>query len=172
MSHRAQSRCFIMKIEKLTRNNWREVAKIYQDGIDTKDATFRTETPTWKDWNETHHLHSRFVAMENEEVLGWCAISPVSKREAYIGVAEVSVYVAVKYLGRGIGGKMMHALIKSSEENGIWTLYASLFPENIGSVNLHVKNGFREIGIREKIAKQDGIWRDTVLYERRSKKYQ
>ncbi len=161
-----------MKIEKLTRNHWVEVAEIYQKGIDTKDATFRTQIPTWETWNETHHQHSRFVLLENEKVLGWCSITPVSKREAYTGVAELSVYVSLKYLGKGIGNKLMRALITSSEENGIWTLYSSLFPENNGSVNLHLKNGFREIGIREKIAKQDGIWRDTVLYERRSKKYQ
>jgi len=161
-----------MKLINLEEKHWREVAKIYQDGIDTKEATFRTQVPDWEDWNKTHHQHSRFVLLENEHVLGWCAISSVSKREAYKGVAEVSVYVSLKYIGKGIGNKLMRALITSSEDNGIWTLYSSLFPENIASVNLHLKNGFRKTGIREKIAKQDGTWRDTVLYERRSKKYQ
>ncbi len=161
-----------MKIEKLTENHWQEVAKIYQDGIDTKDATFRTQVPDWKEWNETHHQHSRFVLLENEIVLGWCAISPVSKRDAYKGVAEVSVYVSLNSLGKGIGNMLLEIMITASEENGIWTLYSSLFPENEGSVKLHVKNGFRKIGIREKIAQQNGIWRDTVLFERRSKKYQ
>lgn len=161
-----------MKIIELEEKHWREVAEIYQDGIETKDATFRTQIPIWETWNEIHHQHSRFVLLENEMVLGWCAISPVSKREAYKGVAEVSVYVSLQHLGKGIGNKLIRALIESSEENGIWTLYSSLFPENLGSVKLHLKNEFREIGIREKIAKQDGIWRDTVLYERRSKKYQ
>ena len=161
-----------MKIEKLTQKHWKEVAKIYQDGIETKNATFRTQVPTWKYWNKTHQQHSRFVLLENEVVLGWCAISLVSKREAYIGVAEVSVYVSLQSLGKGIGNMLMEILIMTSEENGIWTLYSSLFPENKGSIRLHVKNGFRKIGFREKIAQQDGIWRDTVLYERRSKKYQ
>ena len=133
--------------------------------------SFRTQVPTWKDWNETHHQHSRFVLLENKTVLGWCAIAPVSKRDAYKGVAEVSVYVSLDSLGKGIGNKLMQVLINSSEENGIWTLYSSLFPENSGSVKLHTKNGFKLIGVREKIAQQDGIWRDTVLYERRSKKF-
>ncbi len=162
---------FIMKIEKLTQNHWEEVAKIYQDGIDTKNATFRTQVPTWKDWNGAHHLHSRFVALENNKVVGWCAVSPVSKREAYKGVAEVSVYISLQSLRKGLGNMLLEILITTSEENEIWTLYSSLFPENRGSVKLHKKNGFRKIGIREKIAKQDGVWRDTVLYERRSKKY-
>jgi len=122
--------------------------------------------------DETHHQHSRFVLLENEIVLGWCAISPVSKRDAYKGVAEVSVYVSLNSLGKGIGNMLLEIMITASEENGIWTLYSSLFPENEGSVKLHVKNGFRKIGIREKIAQQNGIWRDTVLFERRSKKYQ
>ena len=160
-----------MIIENLQEKHWEEVAKIYQNGIDTKSATFRTQVPIWNDWNETHFQHSRFVVLENELVLGWCAIAPVSKRLAYKGVAEVSVYVSLKHIGKGIGSILLQSLIKSSEENGIWTLYSSLFPENEGSVQLHSKNGFRKIGIREKIAQQDGIWRDTVLYERRSKKY-
>jgi len=161
-----------MKIEKLRQKHWKEVAKIYQDGIDTKNATFRTQVPVWQDWEESHHQHSRFVLVDNEMVLGWCAISPVSKRQAYKGVAEVSVYVSIKHMGRGIGNQLMQKVIKSSEENGIWTLYSSLFPENKGSVRLHLKNGFRKIGFKEKVAQQDGVWRDTVLYERRSKKYQ
>ena len=161
-----------MKIEKLPQKHWKEVAKIYQDGIENKNATFKNQVPTWKYWNETHQQHSRFVLLENEVVLGWCAIRLVSKREAYIGVAEVSVYVSLQSLGKGIGNMLMEILIMTSEENGIWTLYSSLFPENKGSIRLHVKNGFRKIGFREKIAQQDGIWRDTVLCERRSKKYQ
>ena len=162
---------FIMKILKLKDHHWEAVVKIYQDGIDTKNATFRSQVPTWKNWNENHHLHSRFVAVENEIIIGWCAIAPVSKRDAYKGVAEVSVYVSLNSLEKGIGNKLLQQLINSSEENEIWTLYSSLFPENIGSVKLHLKNDFKLIGIREKIAQQDGVWRDTVLYERRSKKF-
>lgn len=159
-----------MLVEKLTYNHWPEVVQIYKDGIATKNATFRIEVPSWEDWNASHHQHSRFVAVENDKVIGWCAIAPVSKRAAYIGVAEVSVYVSLTELGKGIGDTLMQVLIKSSEEHGIWTLYSSLFPENKGSVQLHLKNDFRYIGRRERIALQDGIWRDTVLYERRSKK--
>ena len=160
-----------MKIESLTKQHWVEVAEIYQNGIDTKNATFRTEVPAWEDFDASHHQHSRFVVVANNIVLGWCAISPVSKRAAYKGVAEVSVYVSLQFVGKGIGNLLMQSLIKSSDENGIWTLYSSLFPENKSSVQLHLKNGFRYIGKREKIAQQDGVWRDTVLYERRSKKY-
>jgi len=110
------------------------------------------------------------VVIEDEIVLGWCAISPVSNRNEYRGVAEVSVYVSLISIRKGIGNMLLQELIKSSEENGIWTLYSSLFPENEGSVKLHLKNDFRLIGKREKIAQQDGVWRDTVLCERRSKK--
>lgn len=161
---------FVMKIEKLTYSHWREVAKIYRDGIATKQATFRKEVPNWDDWNISHHEHSRFVVDDNSKVIGWCALSPVSTRYEYRGVAEVSVYVSLQSIGKGVGSMLMKSLIKSSEENEIWTLYSSLFPENKASVKLHLKNGFRKIGIREKIALQDGVWRDTVLYERRSKK--
>lgn len=160
-----------MKIEKLTYNHWTEVAKIYQDGIATKQATFRKEVPNWEDWNISHLEHSRFVAIDNNKVMGWCSLSPVSTRYEYRGVAEVSVYVFLQSIGKGVGSMLMEVLIESSEKNGIWTLYSSLFPENKASVKLHLKNGFRKIGIREKIAQQDGIWRDTVLYERRSKKF-
>jgi len=159
-----------MEIKKLTKKHWREVARIYQDGIDTKNATFRNKVPSWENWNVNHHQHSRFVVIEDEIVLGWCAISPVSNRNEYRGVAEVSVYVSLISIRKGIGNMLLQELIKSSEENGIWTLYSSLFPENEGSVKLHLKNDFRLIGKREKIAQQDGVWRDTVLCERRSKK--
>lgn len=160
-----------MIIEKLTKEHWQEVAAIYQDGIATKNATFRTQVPSWEEWNTSHHQHTRFVVLENEVVIGWCAIAPVSTRECYRGVAEVSVYVSLKSVGKGIGNILMESLVNSSEENGIWTLYSSLFPENKASVQLHLKNDFRLIGTREKIAQQDGVWRDTVLYERRSKKF-
>lgn len=160
-----------MKIKKLKEEHWCEIIIIYKDGIDTKNATFRAKVPKWKDWNENHHMHSRFVAIDKDEVIGWCAIAPVSKREAYKVVAEVSVYVSLDSSGKGVGGELIKKLIKLSEENGIWILYASLFPENIGSVKLHLKNEFRLIGVRGKITEQDGVWKDTVLYERRSKKF-
>lgn len=160
-----------MKIENLIEIHWEEVAQIYQTGIDTKNATFRTKVPSWEEWDSQHHQHSRFVALSNSLVVGWCAIAPVSKRECYQGVAELSIYISLIHIGKGTGSLLMNQLIESSEANGIWTLYSSLFPENIASVSLHQKNGFREIGRREKIAQQDGVWRDTVLYERRSKKF-
>ncbi|WP_428740863.1 N-acetyltransferase family protein [Tenacibaculum sp.] len=160
----------MISIAKLTQNQWKEVVAIFNEGIQTKNATFRTEVPTWEEWDTSHHQHSRFVAVEEDKVVGWCAIAPVSKRFEYRGVAEVSVYVKINSIGKKIGSLLMEALIDSSENNGIWTLYSSLFPENIGSEKLHVKYGFRKIGYREKIAQLDGVWRDTVLYERRSKK--
>ncbi|AZJ36632.1 GNAT family N-acetyltransferase [Tenacibaculum singaporense] len=162
----------MIRIEKATKEHWSEISEIYREGIQTKNATFRTETPTWEEWNASHHQHSRFIAVEVNEVVGWCAIAPVSTRFEYRGVAEVSVYVKQGVVGKGIGSLLMEAVIKSSEENGIWTLYSSLFPENEASVKLHLKYGFRRIGYREKIAQLDGVWRDTVLYERRSKKQQ
>ncbi len=160
----------MINVESLQECHWEEVRKIYLEGIGTKNATFETETPSWEEWNQSHHLHSRFVVVENGNVIGWVAISKVSKRYAYRGVAEVSVYVSLDHLGKGIGTTLMKNLIQSSEKQGIWTLYSSLFPENRGSIALHTKHGFRCIGRRERIAELDGVWRDTVLYERRSKK--
>ena len=154
-------------VTQLAENHWKEVAQIFKEGIQTKNATFRVQVPDWKEWDASHHSHSRLVAVDNGEVLGWCALAPVSARFEYRGVAEVSIYIKLDSVGKGIGSMLMNAVIKSSEENGIWTLYSSLFPENTASVKLHIKKGFRCIGIREKIAQLDGVWRDTVLYERR-----
>ncbi|MGG8496529.1 N-acetyltransferase family protein [Tenacibaculum sp. TC6] len=157
----------MITVTQLTEYHWEEVAEIFKEGIQTKNATFRTQVPDWQEWDITHHSHSRLVAVDNGKVLGWCALAPVSARFEYRGVAEVSIYIALDSVGKGIGSMLMNAVIESSEENGIWTLYSSLFPENTASVNLHIKKGFRRIGIREKIAQLDGVWRDTVLYERR-----
>ena len=149
--------------------HWEEVKRIYEEGIATGNATFQTEAPTYEEWNRGHLTISRFVAVENEEILGWAALTPVSGRCVYAGVAEVSVYVASSVRGKGIGNALLQALIKSSEENNLWTLQAGIFPENIASIKLHEANDFRIIGIREKIGKMNGVWRDTVLLERRSK---
>jgi len=149
--------------------HWYEVKRIYEEGIATGNATFQTEAPTYEEWNRGHLTISRFVAVENEEILGWAALTPVSGRCVYAGVAEVSVYVASSVRGKGIGNALLQALIKSSEENNLWTLQAGIFPENIASIKLHEANDFRIIGIREKIGKMNGVWRDTVLLERRSK---
>lgn len=145
------------------------ILEIYKAGIETRNATFEISTPSWQDWDSKHLNHSRYVYKESGEVLGWVALSPVSTRYAYRGVAEVSIYIDLKFAKQGIGSKLMERVIKSSEENGIWTLQSSVFPENIATLKLHEKFGFRVIGTRERIASLDGIWRDTMLLERRSK---
>ena len=155
-------------IRELTVADSQRILDIYRMGLNTRNATFETTVPTWKDWDVTHLPHSRFVYIENNMVLGWCALSPVSKRQAYAGVAEISVYVDTYELGKGIGSNLMEALITSSEKHGIWTLYSSVFPENKATLKLHHNFGFRIIGTREKIAKLDNQWRDTVILERRS----
>lgn len=151
------------------KEHWKKVSDIYKEGIETKNATFRTKVADWEEWNDLHYEHSRFVAVENKRIIGWCAIAPVSNRYEYRGVAEVSVYVKLDAVGKKVGSLLMNTLIKSANKEGIWTLYSSLFPENIASIKLHEKNDFRLIGFREKIAQLDGVWRDTVLYERRKK---
>lgn len=146
------------------------ILEIYKMGLATKNATFETKVPSWADWDKKHHKHSRFVYTNNNTILGWAALTPVSSRKVYEGVTEVSIYVDTSYLGKGIGSKLMNVLVKSSEEFGIWTLYSSIFPENTATIKLHKKNGFRVIGTREKIAQLDNKWRDTIILERRSKK--
>jgi phosphinothricin acetyltransferase len=139
-------------------------------GLDTRNATFETDVPFWIDWDLKHLEHSRFVYVDSEKILGWIALSPVSTRKVYKGVAEISVYVDTANLGKGIGSALMDRVIISSEEHGIWTLCSSVFPENTATLKLHERFGFRVIGTRERIAQLDGKWRDTVLVERRSKK--
>ena len=146
-----------------------KVLEIYEFGLETRNATFETRTPSWKDWDEKHHRHSRFVYVEENEVVGWVALAPMSQRKVYSGVAEVSIYLSAKALGRGIGTELMRRVVESSEDHGIWTLYSSVFPENAATVRLHKKCGFREVGIRERIACLDGVWRDTLILERRSR---
>lgn len=148
--------------------HWPEVRSIYEAGIATGNATFRPQAPGWEEWDEGHLPHSRLLALEGEEVVGWVALSPVSGRPWYGGVAEVSVYVHPNAMGRGVGKALLAALITESEHYGIWTLYASIFPENKASVALHLGCGFRQVGYRERIAQLDGVWRDTVILERRS----
>lgn len=160
-----------MIIVPMLPEHWPAVEKIYQDGIDTDQATFETQTPTWEAWDQGH-LHSpRLVSKTlGSSITGWAAISPVSKRQVYRGVCEVSIYIDVNQLGQGIGKKLLTELITQSEAAGIWMLQAVTFPENKASVHLHKSLGFRLVGRREKIAQQHGIWRDTVLLERRSLK--
>jgi phosphinothricin acetyltransferase len=147
------------------------VLEIYRMGLETRNSTFETRVPSWQEWNTKHITHSRFVSEVNGLVAGWAALTPFSSREVYKGVAEVSIYVATDYRGMKIGSELMEHLIASSESNGIWTLFSSVFPENEATLRLHEKYGFRVIGRREKIAMLDGLWRDTILLERRSSRF-
>lgn len=142
---------------------------IYEEGIATGQATFQQTAPDWEEWDEGHLSHSRIVALLDGKVAGWAALSPVSRRPHYAGVAEVSVYVGEGSRGKGIGSALLAELIRQSEQNGIWTLQSSIFPENLASVRLHEHHGFRLMGRRERIALQHGVWRDTIIMERRSK---
>jgi L-amino acid N-acyltransferase YncA len=149
-------------------SDWPAVERIYLEGIVTGNATFETESPGWEKWSSAHHAHSRLIAKDGETVIGWAALSPVSARRVYAGVAEVSVYVAASAQGKGVGRLLLSELIRQSEQNGIWTLHAGVFPENTASLALHKSLGFREVGRRTKIGQLRGRWRDTVLLERRS----
>lgn len=157
-----------IKIETMKAIDWEQVRDIYIEGIETGNATFQQEAPTWEEWDMSHLFECRFVARSEGDVLGWCALTPVSSRCVYRGVAEVSVYVGVKSQGRGVGSLLMDELVRASEENGIWTLQSGIFPENTGSIYLHKKFGFREVGVRERIGKMNGVWRDNLFFERRS----
>ena len=148
--------------------DWAAVERIWAEGIATGHATFETETPTWAEFDAARLPEHRLVAVEDGEILGWAALSPVSRRPCYEGVAEHSVYVAESARGRGIGRLLMEALLASAEEGGIWTIQTSIFPENEASLALHERVGFRVVGRRERIAKLDGAWRDTLFLERRS----
>ncbi|MBW8682831.1 GNAT family N-acetyltransferase [Chitinophaga rhizophila] len=158
-----------MQIERLLDIHWKEVKDIYEGGIATGNATFQTNAPEWAEWDNGHVKECRFVAIEDGRVLGWAALSPVSGRCVYAGVAEVSVYVKESARGRGIGNQLLKALIDESERHNFWTLQSGIFPENLASIKLHENNGFRKVGYREKIGKMNGVWRDTLLLERRSK---
>jgi L-amino acid N-acyltransferase YncA len=155
-------------IAALTPADWDDVRRIYAEGIATGNATLETETPSWEKWDRGHRADARFVAREGERIVGWAALSPVSERCVYEGVAEVSVYVASDARGRGVGRRLLDELVRSSEGAGIWTLQAGIFPENAASIALHEKCGFRIVGAREKLGRLRGRWRDVVLLERRS----
>lgn len=155
-------------IREMNSEDSSRILEIYKSGIETRNATFETEVPTWEIWDSRHTTHSRFVFEENRIVLGWAALSLVSTRKAYSGVAELSIYVEPNSLGKKIGSKLLERIISSSEENGIWTLHSSVFPENIPTLKLHEKFGFRIIGTRKRVAKLDDKWRNTILLERRS----
>ena len=157
-------------LRSMLESDWHQVSGIYEQGMRTGKATFETSVPSWEKWNESHLKFGRWVALDGENVLGWVALSTVTDRCVYSGVAEVSVYVSLEHGGKGIGKKLLEKVIEDSESNGIWTINAAMFPENQASISLHKKAGFREIGYREKIAQISGVWKDNVLMERRSKK--
>lgn len=157
-----------MQVESITAENFPQVADIYGQGIATGMATFETTVPSWPSWDAAHLAYGRIVAIEDSIILGWAALSPVSSRCVYGGVAEVSVYVAADARGKGVGRYLLNQLIAISEENGIWTLQSGVFPENEGSIALHERCGFRRIGYKERIGQLAGQWKDNVLLERRS----
>jgi L-amino acid N-acyltransferase YncA len=160
-------------IETMKHDDWGEVRAIYLEGIATGDATFETDAPSWEKWDASHLQECRLVARSSSSgsgrIIGWAALSPVSDRCVYAGVAEVSVYVGEKGRGQGTGRALLEALVEASEERGIWTLQAGVFPENRASIRLHLRCGFREVGRRERLGQRNGAWRDVMLLERRSR---
>lgn len=144
------------------------VLEIYAEGLRTGNASFQLSVPSWEEWDKSHLNSCRLVAIDNDQVTGWAALTAVSGRCVYAGVAEISVYVAEKARGKGVGKPLLMALIDESELNNIWTLQAGIFPENTPSIQLHESCGFRLVGRREKIGQMNGTWRDTLLLERRS----
>lgn len=163
------SKQVIMNVRTFAPDDFPAVAGIYQQGIDTGNATFETTAPDWEQWNKKFLPFCRFVAENEGVVLGWAAMSAVSARAVYAGVCEVTIYIAPEAQGRGTGKALLQRLIAESEANGIWTLQAGIFPENKASIALHEKFGFRLVGFREKIGKMGDKWRDTLLLERRSR---
>jgi len=157
-----------MQLRPLTEQDWPGVRAIYDEGIATRNATFITAAPDWPEWDSGHLQTCRIVAGEGGRLLGWAALSPVSSRCVYAGVAEVSVYVAADAQGRGVGRALLSALVAASEAQGLWTLQAGVLPENQASVAIHERCGFRIVGRRERLGKMDGVWRDVLLLERRS----
>jgi L-amino acid N-acyltransferase YncA/uncharacterized glyoxalase superfamily protein PhnB len=158
-----------VRIEGMAPDDWPDVRAIYAQGIADRIATFETEVPDWEQWDQAHLPACRLVARAADGIVGWAALSPVSHRAYYAGVAEASVYVERKARGGGVGRALLGRLIATSEQEGIWTLQGSTFPENVTSIHLQLAHGFRILGRREKVARLDGLWRDTVLTERRSR---
>jgi L-amino acid N-acyltransferase YncA len=159
----------MVQIMALHKEHWPAVRAIYLEGIATGQATFQQSATGWEEWDEGHLAHSRLVALSEGRVVGWAALSLVSKKPHYKGVAEVSVYVGEGARGKGIGNTLLGELVRQSEQHNTWTLQSSIFPENVASVRLHESHGFRVMGRREHIAQLNGVWRDTVIMERRSK---
>jgi phosphinothricin acetyltransferase len=157
-----------VELVPLQPGHWEDVRRIYLEGIETRNATFETTAPSWEAWDGSHLSDLRVVALLDGEVVGWAALSPVSERCVYSGVAEESVYVAASERGRGIGRLLLEELIRLSEQAGVWTIQTGIFPENIASIRLHERVGFRVLCVRERLGKLDGEWRDVAFLERRS----
>ncbi|MGB2873934.1 MAG: N-acetyltransferase family protein [Gaiellaceae bacterium] len=157
-----------VEICDLRPTDWREVAEIFREGIETGNATFETEVPCWEAWSSTHFAEHRLVAIRERRVVGWIALARVSPRACYAGVAEVSAYVGAEARGEGVGASLLAAVIDSSERAGIWTLQTGVFPENDASLGLLQRFRFRVVGTQERIGQLHGVWRDVVLLERRS----
>lgn len=157
-------------IRKIEESDYPAVKRIFEEGIATGNATFEKTAPDWEYWNSHKLPYCRLAAVITNEVVGWAALSATSNRVVYKGINEESIYISPEHSGKGIGKLLMNALIEESEKHGVWTLYASIFPENTASIKLHLQCGFREIGYMEKAGCMNGIWRNTVLFERRSKK--
>ncbi len=158
----------MITIRALTKTDYPAVEIIYQQGIDMGDATFQTNTPSWDEWDSSKMEVCRLVAIEDSRVIGWAALSAVSGLCIFEGVAEVSLYISNEAQGKGVGHRLLSALISESERQGLWTLQSGIFHENMASLALHKKNGFKEVGVREKLGQMHGRWRDVVLLERRS----
>jgi L-amino acid N-acyltransferase YncA len=158
----------VVEIRELTAEDWPAVEAIYADGIATGDATFETRTPSWEKFDAGRLHGHRFVAVVDGRVVGWGALSPTSARACYAGVVEHSVYVDRQHRGQGVGRRLMESLVADADAAGLWTIQTSVFPENAASLALHERLGFRVVGRRERIARHDGVWRDTILLERRS----
>lgn len=157
-----------MTIQSIHKDNFPAVMEIYQQGLATQTATFQNVIPQWEEWDIGHLSCCRISIYHHGRMLGWTALTPVSSRCVYAGVAELSIYIAQNERGKGLGKILMNELITQSEVNGIWTLQAGIFAENKISIHLHESCGFRQVGFREKIGKKNGLWKDNVLMERRS----
>nr|WP_299382738.1 GNAT family N-acetyltransferase [Allomuricauda sp.] len=157
-----------MTVREMKPSDWEQVAQIYAEGMRTGFATFEQSVPSYEQWDKAHITSCRLVALEANNILGWAALSPVSSRCVYGGVGEVSVYVSSSSRGKGVGKKLLEQLILESEKAGFWTIQSGIFPENEASIQLHQKVGFRFIGKRERIGKLDGVWKDNLLFEKRS----
>jgi L-amino acid N-acyltransferase YncA len=155
-------------IRSMRSDDWPAIRNIYSEGMAAGNATFETETPEWTNWDQGHLQDCRLVARDSQRILGWAALSLISTRRVYSGVAEVSIYIAAKARGRGVGKRLLQSLVEQSERCGFWTLQAGIFPENAPSIALHKSCGFREVGVRQKLGQRGGVWRDVLLFERRS----